>query len=119
MVAVATCAPLSAGATPCRRKSKRHYNKSILNMRIKKGFVLRRMCGEHVVTADSLEQINFNKLVTLNESAAYLWQAVEDRDFSPELLAGLLAERYGIDHDRASADAVNICEAWQKAGVTE
>ena len=72
-------------------------------MRIKKGFVLRRMCGEHVVTADSLEQINFNKLVTLNESAAYLWQAVEDRDFSPELLAGLLAERYGIDHDRASA----------------
>lgn len=41
-------------------------------MRIKKGFVLRRMCGEHVVTADSLEQINFNKLVTLNESAAYL-----------------------------------------------
>ena len=50
-------------------------------MRIKKGFVLRRMCGEHVVTADSLEQINFNKLVTLNESAAYLWQAVEDRDF--------------------------------------
>ena len=39
-------------------------------MRIKKGFVLRRMCGEHVVTADSLEQINFNKLVTLNESAA-------------------------------------------------
>ena len=88
-------------------------------MRIKKGFVLRRMCGEHVVTADSLEQINFNKLVTLNESAAYLWQAVEDRDFSPELLAGLLAERYGIDHDWASADAVNICEAWQKAGVTE
>ena len=65
-------------------------------MRIKKGFVLRRMCGEHVVTADSLEQINFNKLVTLNESAAYLWQAVEDRDFSPELLAGLLAERYGM-----------------------
>lgn len=88
-------------------------------MRIKKGFVLRRMCGEYVVTADSLEQINFNKLITLNESGAYLWQAVESRNFSPEFLAGLLVERYGIDRERASVDAVNICETWQKAGITE
>ena len=88
-------------------------------MRIKKGFVLRRMRGEYVVTADSLEQINFNKLVTLNESAAYLWKAVENRDFSPELLAGLLVERYGIDRELASADAVNICGEWQEAGITE
>lgn len=30
-------------------------------MRIKKGFVLRRMCGEHVVTADS-----WSKSISIN-----------------------------------------------------
>lgn len=88
-------------------------------MRIKKGFVLRRMCGEYVVTADSLELINFNKLVTLNDSAAYLWQEMENKDFSVEDLSELLVEHYGIDNERALSDAVNICEAWQKAGVIE
>ena len=43
-------------------------------MRIKKGFVLREVCGEWVVSGESLEQINFNKLVTLNASAVFLWK---------------------------------------------
>ena len=88
-------------------------------MRIKKGFVLRRMCGEYVVTAESLELMNFNKLVTLNDSAAFLWKEIENKDFSVEELKALLINRYGIDSERALTDAVNICKEWEKAGVTE
>lgn len=39
-------------------------------MRQKKGFTLRTVCGEHVIVAEGLEVINFNKLLSLNESAA-------------------------------------------------
>ena len=50
-------------------------------MRIKKGFVLREIVGQKVVTGEGLEQVDFNKLVTLNSSAAYLWEQVVDREF--------------------------------------
>ena len=46
-------------------------------MKIKKGFVLREMCGENIVTAEGLEHINFNKLISLNSTAAFLWNKVE------------------------------------------
>ena len=39
-------------------------------MKIKEGFVLRQMCGENIVAGEGLQHINFNKLLSLNESAA-------------------------------------------------
>ena len=41
-------------------------------MKIKDGFVLREMCGEKIVTGEGFEHINFNKLISLNATAAYL-----------------------------------------------
>ena len=42
-------------------------------MKIKKGFVLRQLLGEYVVTGEGLERVNFNKIISLNATAAYLW----------------------------------------------
>ena len=38
-------------------------------MKIKEGFVLREMCGEYIVSAEGLQHINFNKLISLNSTA--------------------------------------------------
>ena len=43
-------------------------------MKIKEGFVLREMCGENIVAAEGLQNINFNKLISLNSPAAFLWK---------------------------------------------
>ena len=56
-------------------------------MRIKKGFVLREMCGENIVSAEGLEHINFNKLISLNSTAAFLWKALEGKEFTEEEMA--------------------------------
>lgn len=88
-------------------------------MRIKKGFVLREVCGEWVVSGESLEQINFNKLVTLNASAVFLWKQVENQEFDALTLADLLVEKYGIRKEVALHDALALCEQWEKAGVVE
>lgn len=88
-------------------------------MRIKKGFVLREVCGEWVVSGESLEQINFNKLVTLNASAVFLWKQVENQVFDARKLADLLVEKYGIRKEVALHDALALCEQWEKAGVIE
>ena len=88
-------------------------------MKIKNGFVLREMCGENIVTAEGIENINFNKLISLNATAAYLWEALAGKDFSAEDMAGLLVERYGIDMELALKDSENLCNAWKDAGVIE
>ena len=63
--------------------------------------------------------MNFNKLITLNDSAAYLWEAVEGKDFDVQMLADLLVERYGIDSELASRDAEVISSKWIEIGLAE
>lgn len=42
-------------------------------MKLTKGFQLRKVGGESVVVPEGVEVIDFNKLICLNSSAAYLW----------------------------------------------
>lgn len=89
----------------------------IVEMRIIEGFKLRTICGEHVVTGEGLTQINFNKLISLNESAAILWEAVCDKEFSVSDLADVLVENYEIDRETAEKDSQAIATKWIEAGV--
>lgn len=88
-------------------------------MKIKEGFILRQMCGENIVAAEGLQNINFNKLLSLNESAAYLWQELADKDFTVEDMAELLISRYGIDKQLAMTDSENLMKSWIEVGVAE
>lgn len=89
------------------------------DMKIKKGFVLRQMCGENIVTAEGLEHINFNKLISLNTTAAFLWEKVEGKEFTAEEMAQHLVEKYGIDMELALTDAGKLAQAWIDAGIAE
>ena len=88
-------------------------------MRIIEGFRLRRVMGQATVIGEGIGQVNFNKLITLNATAAYLWQSVEGKEFTVEQLAGLLTERYGIDAVTARKDAATITGEWIKSGIVE
>lgn len=88
-------------------------------MKIKKGFVLREMCGESIVTAEGMENINFNKLISLNHTAAFLWKNLEGKEFTTEEMANLLVEEYGIDMELAMKDSTNLCNVWKEAGIAE
>lgn len=88
-------------------------------MRIKKGFILRDLCGEKIVSGEGLENINFNKLISLNSSAAFLFGKVAGKEFSEEEMADMLIEEYGIDRELALKDSANLCKAWIEAGIAE
>lgn len=88
-------------------------------MKIKKGFVLREMCGENIVAGEGLENISFNKLISLNATAAFLWKKVAEKEFTPEEMAGYLTEEYDIDMELALKDAKALAQAWVEAGVAE
>jgi hypothetical protein len=88
-------------------------------MRIKKGFVLREMCGENIVAGEGLEHINFNKLISLNSTAAFLWKELLGQEFDIETMAKLLIDRYDIDKELAVNDSTNLAQAWINAGLVE
>lgn len=46
-------------------------------MKIKNDFKLREICGEYVVTAEGMQAVDFTKLISLNETAAFLWKTAE------------------------------------------
>jgi len=88
-------------------------------MKIKEGFVLRTICGQHVVSGEGTANVNFSKLVSLNESAAYLFKAVGNREFTAETLSDLLLEEYEVDRETALKDAEALCAQWQEIGILE
>ncbi|MCR5520076.1 MAG: PqqD family protein [Bacteroidales bacterium] len=89
-------------------------------MKTKKGFKMRTLLGEHIIVAEGLEQVNFNKMISLNESAAYLWEAVEKKDsFSVDDLKDLLLAEYEVEEKIAAEDAKAIAERWIEIGIAE
>ena len=86
-------------------------------MKFKDGFVLREIAGEKIVTAEGLENIDFNKLLSLNSSAAFLWEELYGKEFELSNVSELLIEQYGIDSEVAERDAKAICDSWRNAGV--
>ncbi len=88
-------------------------------MKIVEGFTLRSVAGEMIVSGESIAQINFNKLISLNESAAYLWGEVVGEEFSIERLAELLVAKYDIDSQIALADAAAVAKSWSEVGLVE
>ena len=88
-------------------------------MRTKKGFNLRNVCGEQIIVAEGIENIDFSKIITMNESSAYLWNAISGNDFTADSLTALLTEEYDVDEATARKDAETIIRQWLEAGIIE
>lgn len=88
-------------------------------MKIKDGFILRTICGEHVVVGEGLAQVNFNKLLSLNETAAFLWKEVQGKEFTKEDLVQLLLDNYEVTAEVAGPDVDKLLNTWITEGVVE
>ena len=88
-------------------------------MKIKNGFELRDVCGENVIIAHGVENIDFTKVITLNESAALIWKQVEGKDFTEDDMVKILLDEYEVEEPQAQADVKKLFESWLKAGFVE
>ena len=88
-------------------------------MKIKKGFELRTVCKENIIVAFGEENIDFSKVISLNESAALMWRAVLGKDFSAEDMADALMQEYEVDRETAVKDAQAMLQQWLEVGLIE
>lgn len=88
-------------------------------MKIKEGFVLRTVGGEQVVVGESVELINFNKLISLNNTAAYLWSVVVDKEFTLEDAIAIMQQKYEVSDEVLRADLNELLKEWATIGLLE
>ena len=88
-------------------------------MKTKKGFNLRNICGENIIVAEGIENIDFSRIIRMNESASYLWKNSQGQDIDSETLTQLLLKEYEVDEQTARTDADTLISKWLEAGIIE
>jgi hypothetical protein len=88
-------------------------------MKIKEQYKVREMAGEHVIIMQGKHGSDLTKIISLNQSALYLWNELQGKEFDTEVVADMLVERYGIDKGVATTDAERWIERLRECNITE
>ncbi|MBR0195149.1 MAG: PqqD family protein [Paludibacteraceae bacterium] len=83
------------------------------------GFKLRKLGNEYILVGESMKLINFNKMITLNETAAFLWEQADKGEFDETTLSKALCAEYDVAPEQALTDVTATIKSWLEAGVIE
>ncbi|MBE6284057.1 MAG: PqqD family protein [Mediterranea massiliensis] len=86
-------------------------------MKIKENYKIRQIAGENLVISQGRGVADMTKVISLNQSAVKLWEALADKEFTLDDAAKVLTDLYGIDAERAKADAQVWAERLISCGV--
>lgn len=87
-------------------------------MKIKKGFVLRVVGGEHVVVPVGEMSKTFHGMINLNETGAFMWKFFSEEHTLEEGVSALLSE-YEVEENVARADVEKFMNTVMKNGFAE
>lgn len=87
-------------------------------MKIIKKFILREIAGECVLVPTGATSQEFNGMITMSETAKFIWENLEQVD-SLEEMVQLILDNYEIDEKTAKKDAVAFIGALLQNGFAE
>lgn len=87
-------------------------------MKIKEDFLLRQVADTWVVMPVGQETLNFNGMMTLNETGVLLWQTLQAGAEMEDLVAALTAE-YNVSAEVAREDVSAFCQKLLDIGCAE
>ena len=83
-------------------------------MKIKDGFILRKVGTQYVAAATGKASENFNGIIRLNESGAFVFRQLQEGATAEELAARLL-EEYDVDEAAARQNVDHFLAALKEA----
>lgn len=83
-------------------------------MRINQDFTLQKVGGSYVAVAVGETSKNFHGMIRLNETGAFLWGKMTEKDCTEEDLVDALLEEYEIDRETATRDVHAMIENLKK-----
>lgn len=87
-------------------------------MKRKENVAMRNIGGENLLVPLGAQVMNLNGLITLNETAACLWEILAQERTADEL-AAILSERFEVTVERAHVDVQTFLTEITKLGVIE
>lgn len=86
-------------------------------MKIKDGFLLRKLGQEYTAVALGSARKDFNGLIRMNDTGKFLWECLQ-RDCQEEELIRCLREEYQVsEEEEAAADIRGFVERLKGAGI--
>ena len=87
-------------------------------MKIKEDFVLRKVADSYVVVPVNKLTLDFNGIINLNETGAFLFEKLQNDCEKADLLKAMLDE-YEVSEQKASADIDSFIKKLEEADVLE
>jgi len=72
-------------------------------MKIKDNLILREIAGSWIIVPVAEMVVEFNGLMNLNETGAFLWKKLAEGEAFQELVSGILSE-FDVNEETARAD---------------
>jgi conjugal transfer/entry exclusion protein len=81
-------------------------------------FIMQNVGGENLLVPLGAQVMDLNGLITLNDTAACVWELLAQERTADELTAAV-AERFDVTPERARADVRTFVDKIAKMGVIE
>lgn len=88
-------------------------------MKLNADLVLREVGGEYMIVNPFSDTVDMTQVYSLNETAAWLWQQMEGKEFTLDDMVAVLREEYEVDEATAQADLTELCQQWISAGLAQ
>lgn len=87
-------------------------------MKIKQGFKLISVAGEHMVVPLGMQTVDFQAMITLNETGAFLWKELQEA-CTQEALVTRVQDCYEVEEEKAKNDVEKFIAALKQEGLLD
>ncbi|MDD3832558.1 MAG: PqqD family protein [Oscillospiraceae bacterium] len=87
-------------------------------MKILSGYMLREVGGESIVVPVGSRTVDLRGIIKLNDTAAFLWEKLQDECTRQELVSAMLDE-YDVDEETATNDVGRFIESLEQNNLLE
>ena len=88
-------------------------------MKISKNYKIREIAGETIVVNQGTANVNMTRIISLNQTAKFLYEQLQDKEFKLEDAAQLLVDTFGITKEVAMKDVAVWADSLRKCGIVE
>ena len=86
-------------------------------MQIKSDFTIQKVGNSYVAVAVGETSKTFHAMIKLNETGAFLWNQLAEKDLTEEELTNALLAEYDVDRETAAKDVHAMVEKFAENGI--
>lgn len=86
-------------------------------MQINKDFTIQKVGEQYIAVPVGETSKHFHGMVRLNETGAFLWRALAEKDMTEEALVDALLSEYDVSREIAARDVHRIVTALSENGI--